>query len=95
MPEKDVKSKEKLLKVAKKIIQDFDKKNKDNDFEYLDFMKIIIWVHKNIEYNLAFTGKCNSSMEILNNQAGTCHHMTVLANALLYSLGYKVIYAIG
>ena len=95
MPEKDVKSKEQLQKLAKKIIEDFDKKYKNSDFEFLDFMKIALWVNKNIEYNLAFTGKEDSAMEILNNRAGVCHHMTILSNALLYSLGYKVIYISG
>ena len=95
MPEKDVKCKEQLQKLAKKIIEDFDKKYKNSDFEFLDFMKIALWVNKNIEYNLAFTGKEDSAMEILNNRAGVCHHMTILSNALLYSLGYKVIYISG
>ena len=32
---------------------------------------------------------------IYNSIAGVCHHMTRLANPLLYSLGYKVIYVHG
>ena len=95
IPERDIKNKDQLRKYAKKIIEDFDKKNMNNDFEFLDFMKIALWVNKNIEYNLAFTGKKQSAMEILNNKAGVCHHMTILSNALLYSLGYKVIYISG
>ena len=34
-------------------------------------------------------------MDIYNKRVGVCHHFTRLSNALLYSLGYKVIYAAG
>ena len=58
-------------------------------------MKIPLWVHKNIVYNRAYTGKKFSVMEVFNNKAEVRHDITVLSNALLYSLGYKVIYFTG
>ena len=58
-------------------------------------MKIPLWVHKNIVYNRAYTGKKFSVMEVFNNKAEVRHDITVLSNALLYSLGYKVIYVTG
>ena len=57
MPKEDVKDKEKLKKIAKKIIDIFDKENRDSDFEYLDYMKIGLWVHKNINYNYEYKPK--------------------------------------
>lgn len=95
MPEKDVEDKEELQKIAKNIIRDFDKQHKDSDYEFLDYMKIALWVNKNIKYSLSYTGLKLSAMEIYKIRNGVCHHMTVLSNALLYSLGYKVIHVRG
>ena len=95
MPEDDVKDKEQLKKIAMKIINDFDNENKDSDFEYLDFMKIGIWVKNNIKYNYGYIGKKCNALKIYKMKAGVSYHYTRLSNALLYSLGYKVIYASG
>ena len=85
-----------IKKIAKKIIEDFDKNNKNKDFQFLDYMKIGMWVYNNIEYNYNFVGKTEySAIDIYNMRMGVCHHFTKLSNALLYSLGYKVIYASG
>lgn len=95
MPEQDVEDKEELKAIAQKIIKDFDEKNKDSDFEFLDYMKIALWVYKNIQYNYSYMGLHLSAMEIYKARKGVCAHMTILSNALLYSLGYKVIYISG
>ena len=95
MPEEDVKDKEALKKVAQDIIEEFDKENKDSDFEYLDYMKIGIWIKHNIKYNYGFIGKKCSALKIYKMKAGVSYHYTRLSNALLYSLGYKVLYASG
>ena len=91
MPEEDIKDKEQLKKIAMTIINDFDNENKDSDFEYLDFMKIGIWVKNNIKYNYGYIGKKCSALKIYKMKAGVSYHCTRLSNALLYSLGYKVI----
>ena len=91
MPKKDKEDKEQLKKIAKKIIQDFDEDNKESDFEFLDYMKIGLWVYNNIKYDLKYVGKKYSALEIYHMRTGICEHYTVLCNALLYSLGYKVI----
>ena len=95
MPEEDVKDKEQLKKIAKKIIEEFDKENKDSDFEYLDYMKIGLWIKKNIKYSYGSIGKKCSALKIYKMKAGVAYHYTRLCNALLYSLGYKVLYASG
>ena len=95
MPEEDVKNKDQLKKIAKSIINEFDADHLDDDFEYLDYMKIGMWVHKNIKYNYGYIGKKCSALKIYKMKAGVCYHYTRLANALLYALGYKVIYASG
>lgn len=96
MPQEDVLCKEQLKSFAKKIIADFDKKNQNSDFVYHDYMKIGFWVKENIKYDLNYSGKTEySSVDIYNIKKGVCHHFTKLANALLYSLGYKVLYASG
>ena len=91
MPKEDIKCKEQLKKISQKIINDFDKEHKNSDFEFLDYMKIGFWVH-NIKYDMNYSGKKMSAMEIYNLKKGVCHHFTLLSNALLYSLGYKVLY---
>ena len=95
MPEEDVKCKEQLKKIAKKIINDFDKEHKNDDFDYLDYMKIAMWAKNNIKYDYNYTGSKHNALEIYNLKRGVCHHFTRLTNALLYSLGYKVIYVTG
>ena len=96
MPEKDIQCKNQLKAIAKRIIEEFDRNNKNNDFEYLDYMKIGLWVHKNINYDYNYIGRVElSAMDIYNLKKGVCHHFTRLSNALLYALGYKVIYVCG
>ena len=96
MPQEDVLCKPQLNKIARKIIEDFDKQNKNKDYKFLDYMKIAMWVHENIEYNYNYVGKTEySAIDIYNMRLGVCHHFTRLSNALLYSLGYKVIYVSG
>ena len=95
MPEEDVKDKEKLKKIAKDIINDFDIFNLSDDFEYLDYMKIGIWIQKNIKYNYGFIGKKCSALKIYKMKSGVAYHYTRLCNALLYALGYKVLYVSG
>ena len=96
IPEADKLCKLQLQNIAIKIIKEFDKNNEYPDFEFLDFMKIALWVNKNIEYNLNFVGRDDlTAIDIYNLKVGVCSHFTRLSNALLYSLGYKVIYVRG
>ena len=95
MPKEDVECKEQLKIIAKRIINDFDNSHKNSDIEYLDYMKIGFWVKENLIYDYKYTGKQISAMEIYSIKKGVCHHFTVLTNALLYSLGYKVLYMTG
>ena len=93
MPKEDIRDKDQLKLIAKKIIEDFDKEHKNSEFEYHDFMKIGGWVYKNIKFNYSYSGKTEfTALDIYKKRAGVCHHLTRLSNALLYSLGYKVAY---
>ena len=95
IPAADKKNKKELEKIARKIISDFDKKYKEN-IKYLDFVKIGKWVKENIKYDLRYSGRNDlTAMDIYNKREGVCHHFTKLSNALLYSLGHKVIYING
>ena len=59
-------------------------------------VKIGKWVKKNVTYDLRYTGRNEmEATEILKKKIGVCHHFTKLFNALMYSLGYKVIYVSG
>jgi len=96
MPEEDKANKGQLKTIAKKIIEEFDKENKNNDFVFSDFQKIGFWVKKNIKYDINLSGAHQYfGMDIYNMRRGVCHHFTILSNALLYSLGYKVLYVTG
>ena len=96
IPYEDKKDKKMLEKIARNIIAEFDRNNKDNIFVFMDFTKIGKWVNKNIKYDLNYSGRTEmTAMDIYKKRVGVCHHMTRLANALLYSLGYKVIYTNG
>ena len=92
----DKKDKDKLAKIARDIIDEFDRNNKNNILKFRDFSKIGNWVYKNIKYNINYVGKTKmTAMDIYKKRIGVCHHKTRLANALLYSLGYQVIYVRG
>ena len=96
IPPEDKRDKPVLQKIARKIIEDFDRNNKNSMFNFMDYVKIGKWVHKNIKYDLNYSGRTEmTAMDIYNQRVGVCHHMTRLSNALLYSLGYKVIYTNG
>ena len=96
MDKADVLSKPQLKVIAQKIIKEFDNNNKNSDFVFLDYMKIGLWVKKNIRYDLNYVGKTQlTAIDIYNKRVGVCSHFTRLSNALLYSLGYKVIYVSG
>ena len=88
--------KEQLKNIAENIIEEFDKNNKNSDYEFLDFMKIALWVHKNIKYDLNYVDRRDlTAIDIYKMRVGVCRHYTILCNALLYSLGYKVIHIDG
>ena len=96
IPVEDKRDKNILEKIARKIIQDYDRENKDNILNFMDYAKIGKWVNKNIRYEINYSGRTEmTAMDIYNKGVGVCHHMTRLSNALLYSLGYKVIYTNG
>ena len=96
IPEKDKECKEQLKTIAESIISNYNENNKDNHFELLDYMKIALWVYHNIKYDKKYRGEEEfTAMDIFEMKKGVCHHFTRLCNALLYSLGYKVIYVSG
>ena len=96
IPNEDKANKEQLKAIAKQIIKEFDEEHKDNDFEFLDFQKIGLWVYKNIKYDINLSGHREYfGLDIYKMRRGVCYHFTMLSNALLYSLGYKVIYVTG
>ena len=94
----DYKTNKKLFNdTAKKIIKEYDQEHKDDEnIKVPDVMKIGKWVKSNVTYDLRYTGRNDiQATEILKNKIGVCHHFTKLFNALMYSLGYKVIYVSG
>ena len=91
IPIEDQKEKYALEKIARSIIADYDRKNEKNILSFMDYAKIGKWVYKNIRYDLNYVGREMTAMDIYKQRVGVCSHMTKLANALLYSLGYDVI----
>ena len=61
-----------------------------------DVAKIGKWVKNNVKYNINYSGRSEiTATDTINNLEGVCEHITLLYNALVYSLGYKVIYVSG
>lgn len=89
MPEED--SKEQLKKIATWIWAN----DENNDFGYLDYMRIGFLVNKNITYDYECLGKKYAIMEKYNMRRGECAHLTQLTSALLFSFGIKVLYIYG
>ena len=96
VPKIDKILKPQLKELAKDIIEDFDRTNTNKDFVFLDYMKIGLWVNKNIKYDLKYTDKDElTPADVYYQRAGVSHHFTQLTNALLYALGYQVLYVMG
>ena len=96
IPIEDKRDKKSLERIARSIISEFDRANKNNIFNFMDYAKIGKWIYKNIKYDLNYCGRTEmTAMDIYKQKVGVCHHMTRLANALLYSLGYDVIEVLG
>ena len=93
IPEEYKTYKDKFKKIADDIINDFNKKYKDDSAKITDIAKIGKWIKKNIIYDEK--EKSNSALEIYQKKKGVCKQYTILFNALLYSLGYKCIYVSG
>jgi transglutaminase/protease-like cytokinesis protein 3 len=80
--------KNELERIAKEII------NNDNS-NIPEYIKICKWVYNNIKYNLSYSGKNLSPLQIYRIKTGVCSHKTILFNSLLYSIGYLTIYVHG
>ena len=96
IPEDYIKNKKQYNKIANEIIKQYDENHKNDLIKLKDIAKIGKWVNKNIKYDINYTGRNDiTAIEIYNTKVGVCHHYTILFNALIYSLGYKVIFIEG
>ncbi len=93
----DFKSNKQMFKeIALRIVKEFDKEHKDDMIKIEDVAKIGKWIKKNVKYDINYSGKNDiTATDTYNNLEGVCDHFTKLYNALMYSLGYKVVYVIG
>ena len=83
-------------KISNEIIKQYDKEHKDNLGFIYTINKIGTWVKNNIKHDITYTGRNDiTATETYNSKRGVCHHITNLFNALMYSLGYKVLYILG
>ena len=94
-PNEDKKDIEHLKKIAKKTIEEFDEKNDSIYYHYKDYQKIVKWVYENIKNDYSDSEEVKTALDIYYQKLGDIHNKTKLCNALLYSLGYKVLYAKG
>ena len=96
IPEDYKNNKSKLKELAEQIIKNYDQAHKNDIVKVPDVVKIGKWVKNNIKYDLSYSGRNDiTATETLNNRIGVCHHFTKAFNALMYSLGYQVIYISG
>ena len=52
-----------------------------------DVAKIGKWVKNNVKYNINYSGRSEiTATDTINNLEGVCEHITLLYNALVYSL---------
>ena len=89
-------NKKRFKKIALDIIKEYDLEHKDEMIKIPDVAKIGKWIKKNVKYDINYSGRNDiTATDTYNNLEGVCDHFTKLYNALMYSLGYKVVYAIG
>ena len=85
-----------FLEKANNIIKEYNEEHKNDLVEVTDIVKIGKWVKHNIKYDSNYLKRYEmTAIETLENKFGASHHITLLYNALLYSLGYKCIYVSG
>ena len=90
------KNKEAFKKISLQIINNYNIEHKDDLVVVPNVTKIGKWVKKNIKYDITYIGLNDiTATETYNSRKGACHHITKLFNALMYSLGYKVIHVLG
>lgn len=96
IPDDYKENKEKFKKLSTQIIEEYDKLHKNDFIKVPDVVKIGKWIKQNITYDLSYMGRNEiPATDIMINRVGVCHHFTKLYNALMYSLGYQVIYVSG
>ena len=82
--------------IALGIIREYDEEHKNSMIKIPDVAKIGKWIKKNVKYDINYSGRNDiTATDTYNNLEGVCDHFTKLYNALMYSLGYKVVYVIG
>ena len=85
-----------FLEKANNIIKEYNEEHKNDLIEVIDMVKIGKWVKNNIKYDSNYLKRYKiTAIETLENKIGASHHITLLYNALMYSLGYKCIYVSG
>ena len=89
-------NKEQFKSIALNIIKKYDEEHRYDVIAVRNIDKIGKWVHKNITYDPSYTGMNHiTAKETYKSKKGVCHHKTLLFNALMYSLGYQVLYILG
>ncbi len=96
IPEDCKYNKKQFNEIANGIIREYDEMHRNELAKIHDVAKVGKWVHDNMQYNIDYSGRNDiNATETYNNLEGVCDHFTKLYNALVYSLGYKVLYLIG
>ena len=96
IPDEFKKYKNNFKIISNSIIKSYDKEHKNDLITVPAVTKIGKWIKKNIKYDITYVGLNDiGALETYNNRRGVCHHMTKLLNALMYSLGYQVLYVLG
>ena len=89
-------NKEEFKRISLDIINKYNLEHKNEVLAVPDATKIGKWVKKNITFDNTYTGmNQKTATETLYERKGVCHHITKLFNALMYSLGYQVLYILG
>ena len=89
-------NKKRFKDIALDIVREYDEEHKNDLIKIPDVAKIGKWVKNNVKYDISYSGRNDiTATDTYNNLEGVCDHFTKLYNALVYSLGYQVIYVIG
>lgn len=96
IPKDFIQNKQIFNQIARTIIKDYDSEHYNDIIKVPDVVKIGKWVKNNIKYDINYSGRNDlTATDIYNIKEGVCDHFTKLFNALVYSLGYQVIYVLG
>ena len=89
-------NKQSFKQISIQIIEEYNRVHKNDIVQIPDVAKVGKWVHKNIKYNINYTGRSDvTATDVINIRQGVSEHFTKLFNAYSIPLDTKFFMLVG